>query len=299
MRQTIIADISDVDRCLTTGNSQDPWFRSLGIDPDEFWDYSDKLVNEQGHSFETGYLNALIHWVRDGKLPPISNNHLYEGGRITELRPGLPDFFHLQRAEIEEDRKYNRYGITVEYYVDSTGLEVMIEGAFPGIFKDIFASRLGEINKVIAEIKQAVGYTKKTQFLHMVNKGCNVDPTIDVNVRMPKRNRRIPYSQMIFRGDGLTDVAGFAEVDDRNGFPEIVYEDTEKAYKGAQRLVADRRAKQAFPADYRKGSPLYEHSLANKRQIADAIAARQSRLTGKVVYFFNHGLNLKNLRRVA
>ena len=274
MQQTIIADISDIDRCLTIGNSQDPWLRSLGINPKDFWDYSDDLVFKEGYDFELGYLQAILDWIKDGRLPQLSNSNLFEAGKIAELAPGLPDFFKWQKEEIEEDPKYRAYGISIEFYANSTGIEPMIEGAFPGIFNGIYAARFAEENGVIAKIKRAVCYTKKTQYLHKLNKGCNVDSNIDVNARMHLKDRRIPYPQLVYRGDGITDVACLAEVDDRDGFVEVVYEDTQKAFDGAQRLIRDRRARVAFPADYRKGSDLYNHSIAQKRMIADNIVRR-------------------------
>ena len=53
----------------------------------------------------------------------------------------------------------------------------------------------------------AVNYTSKTQFLFRVNKGVlDVTEHRALNEFMPEEKRRVPFSNMIYVGDGLTDV---------------------------------------------------------------------------------------------
>ena len=51
-----------------------------------------------------------------------------------------------------------------------------------------------------------VNYSIKTQFLSKINKGLGKNDDIAVNEYTPDEERRIPFKQMIYFGDGLTDV---------------------------------------------------------------------------------------------
>ena len=53
----------------------------------------------------------------------------------------------------------------------------------------------------------AVNYTSKTQYLFRINKGIlDVTNDRDLNAYTPEYKRRVPFSNMIYVGDGLTDV---------------------------------------------------------------------------------------------
>jgi hypothetical protein len=61
-----------------------------------------------------------------------------------------------------------------------------------------------------------LGFTEKTRFIFEINKGLGADGSdtrtnpYDVNIDRPSANRRIPLENMIYVGDGLTDVPCFS-----------------------------------------------------------------------------------------
>ena len=174
------------------------------------------------------------------------------------LYSGLPDFFKRINTKIQEDNLFKKYDISLEHYIISTGMKTTILGSALGKeVNDIFASEFYEEEGVINGIARSIGYSKKTEFLHLINKGGNTNPKIDVNSYLPKEYRRVPFEQMIYVGDGPTDVPCFAILNHRGGKSIAVYnQDSEKAFKQTYQLQSEGRVFTFAPADYREGSHL-------------------------------------------
>ncbi len=260
--QNIIAILYDCDLTLTPEYMQEPLFRKYGVNGDEFWKESTRsgeLAAQKSTILDTemAYMNLILRYVRKGKFPNLSNKELQALGVEIPLYPGLPEFFQRISTTIAEDPKYRPHDITVEHYIISTGLKVMVEGSKLGsCVNGIFASEfLENEDGVIAEVARAIGFAKKTEFIHLINKGGNVDPTIDVNGVMPDEYRRIPFESMIYIGDGPTDVPCFATLNRRGGTSVAVYNPASaKSRRQAYQLRLDDRVFEIGPADYSEGS---------------------------------------------
>ena len=140
----------------------------------------------------------------------------------------------------------------------SAGLKEIIEGT--SIFKNfdrVYASeyfydhhgRASWPNLVIND-------TNKTQFLFRINKGReNLEESI--NEYMPDPDRPIPFHNMIYVGDGLTDVPCMNMVRKNGGYSVAVYDRAKPGAKEAcRRLLEAERVDFFSVADYRDGKPL-------------------------------------------
>ena len=88
----------------------------------------------------------------------------------------------------------------------------------------------------------------------MVNGRCS-QSAADLNRYRPEKERRIPFSNMIYIGDGLTDVPCMKLVK-ANGGQSIAVYDPEKGKNAAMQLLADNRVNFVVPADYSKSSEM-------------------------------------------
>ena len=70
--------------------------------------------------------------------------------------------------------------------------------------------------------KNVVTDTVKTQFLFRINKG-KEKVSDSINSHMPEDQRPIPFENMIYIGDGLTDVPSMALIKKQNGHAISVY----------------------------------------------------------------------------
>ncbi|MBI4980223.1 haloacid dehalogenase-like hydrolase [Candidatus Woesearchaeota archaeon] len=281
MPQNIIALLYDFDSTLSPECMQEALFKKYNVDGNTFWAEKRGLMkNAEGkgvnYDTECAYMNLILRYIREEKFPPLSNLELRELGKEVALYPGLPDFLPNIKEKTEE--KYDAEGITLEHYVISTGLTEMIKGSAVGEYlEEIFASEYNtDGNGVICEIARAVGHTKKTEFLHLINKGGNKDPSIDVNGILPRELRRIPFENMVYIGDGPTDVPCFATLNHRGGISIGVYNpSSEDAFRKAYQLREQKRVFSFGEADYREGSHTYRTILHAVTGIAERIIGEQ------------------------
>lgn len=166
-------------------------------------------------------------------------------------------------------------GVEIEHYVLSSGLREIIEGS--GVsheFKEIYACEFFYNEEGLASWpKLDVNFTNKTQFVYRINKGIlDVAKDKELNASMPDDSKRIPFTNMIYIGDGLSDVPCMKMMRAYGGQAVAVYQDSNRA--GVEDLLAKGRVDFIFPADYRDGT-LFDETMKNivrKIAIADALA---------------------------
>ena len=137
---------------------------------------------------------------------------------------------------------------------------VSIEGLeFSRFFHNIFASSYiyGDDESALWPA-MAVNYTGKTQFLFRISKGCeNIDDDRTVNQLVSENIRTVPLSNMIYVGDGSTDIPCMKLIRNFGGRAVSVYDPSKTvARRLAHEIVSCGRADIAAPADYRKGGIL-------------------------------------------
>ena len=126
-------------------------------------------------------------------------------------------------------------------------------------FKKIYASSfMYDHNGVAHWPALAINYTTKTQYLFRINKGSlDTHDNSVINRYIPQKDRAIPFEQIVFVGDGDTDVPCMRLVRDQGGHSVAVYRKGSKNAKTrVQRLVEEGRATVALPADYKEFSPM-------------------------------------------
>lgn len=112
------------------------------------------------------------------------------------------------------ESSYSKRDICLEYYVVSSGLEEIISGC-KKISKHLagfWGCRLAP-NKPggpVKYIKKSINFTEKTRYLFDINKGLPKSDTdknpFEVNKNIAEKDRRVPFENMIYVGDGLTDI---------------------------------------------------------------------------------------------
>jgi hypothetical protein len=160
--------------------------------------------------------------------------------------------------------RINKYGkekgVKVQHYIISSGIREMIEGtSIAKKFAATYASSfVYDHNGVAKWPALAINYTTKTQFLFRINKGVlNVYDNSKINEFTPSEDRPVPFSNMVFIGDGDTDIPCFRLVKDQGGHSVAVYKpSTHGTKEKARKLIKDGRVNYIAPADYSENSEM-------------------------------------------
>ena len=293
--QNVIAMIWDFDKTLTPGNMQRPLFRRFDIDEGEFWAEVDGLEDfyrthgskliQRDHL----YLNHILTYVREGRMPGLGNDLLKELGSEIEFYTGMPDFLELTRKTIESQPRFAEHQIRVEHYVVSTGLRQMIMGStIAPQTDDVWACEFtelvappgygeeqGQLFSPEGEIRQliyTIDNTSKTRALFEINKGTNKNPSIDVNAKIAPEDRRVPFQNMIYVADGPSDVPVFSIVGANGGRTYAVYRPgSQREFQQAARLLEQDRVDAFGEADYSDGSHTAMWLMHSAEEIAQRI----------------------------
>lgn len=204
----VIAVIFDFDDTLVP-DSTTALLAQHAVNLERFWKRDVRALMDAGYDSALAYLRGLLDRVGEGKpLGNLTAEDLRRFGSTLKLHAGLdrlfPDLVKIAR----------KAGASVEFYVISGGLQEVIEGV-PLLRKyasGIYASRLAgdSPRDPLRHVMRCVTFTEKTRFLFEINKGLRPVDTLKnpylVNSHVPSSRRRVPFSNMIFVGDGLTDV---------------------------------------------------------------------------------------------
>lgn len=247
----IITFLYDFDKTLCTTDMEDYAFiPSLGYTPAEFWGRANAFGWENRMDGLLAYMYTMIQEcaAQNIKLDRAFLNHC---GESIQLFPGVREWFARINAFGES------LGVQVEHYVISSGLREIIEGS--GIaqeFREIYACEFYyNENGDACWPKLDVNFTNKTQFVYRINKGIlDVSRDRELNDSMPDDSKRVPFTNMIYMGDGLSDVPCMKMMRAYGGQAIAVYQASNR--QGVEKLLADGRVDFIFPADYREGMEL-------------------------------------------
>ena len=249
-----IALIYDFDGTLAAGNMQEyDFIPAVGKSNFEFWDEANRLAEEQDADQILTYMALMIRSAQAKGLS-LRREAFQESGKKVELYPGVLEWFDRINKYGEER------GVRVLHYINSSGMKVIIEGTpIADKFRKIYAcSFLYNVDGIAYWPGVAVNYTNKTQFIFKINKGVeSVYDTKQVNQYMEEKERPVPFSRMIYVGDGTTDIPCMRLVKNFGGHSIAVYNPKDEAKRGEMNtLIRDNRVNHVCPADYSEGSEI-------------------------------------------
>ena len=267
-QRPIVAFLYDFDKTLCTTDMEDYAFiPRLGMTPREFW----SKANGFGHANRMdGILAYMYTMIRESEKRdlPFTRESLREMGRDIVLFPGVQEWFGRINAFGDSQ------GVQVEHYIISSGLREIIEGSsISGEFKEIYASEFyydGAGKPVWPKL--TVNFTAKTQFVYRINKGVlDVSDDKTLNDSMPDDSKRVPFTNMVYMGDGLSDVPCMKMMRAYGGQAIAVYQESNRV--GVEDLLAKGRVDFIFPADYSEGTALDQtvKNIIRKMAISDQL----------------------------
>ena len=251
----------------------------VGMEPQDFWAEANRLADEKKMDRILSYMYLMLRKAHIANQP-IRREHFVELGRDLEFFPGVEDWF-TRINEIGEE-----VGMEIQHYIISSGLREIIEGS--GIyshFREVFACEFFyDVNSVACWPKNAVNYTTKTQFLFRINKGVlDISNDIDLNKYTPEEERPIPFRNMIYIGDGYTDVPCMKLVKVNGGHSIAVYKEGQRG--SVEGLLKHNRVDFLAVADYTENSCLSRlvTDIIRKIAMVDRLARESRRQMDEVM----------------
>lgn len=210
-----LALVFDFDDTLVP-DSTTSLLKEYAINIRKFWGEDVKALVNSGFDPPHAYLKLILDKIGPSKpLGELTNKDLRKFGEKVNRQffPGVPSLFRDLRSTVAKFPD-----IQIEFYVISGGLQEIIEGCqlIRKNFSGVYGCHLAGDTEhgPLKYIKRCITFTEKTRFLFEINKGLKSNLTQKnpylVNQDVPQNKRRIPFNNMIYVGDGLTDIPCFS-----------------------------------------------------------------------------------------
>ncbi|MDP1836751.1 MAG: HAD family hydrolase [Chlamydiales bacterium] len=272
-----IAIIFDFDDTLAP-DSTTGYLRSQGVDMHKFWKEDVQQLIDQDWDPIPAYLHRMIELSKNGDIPPITAESMKAWAKSITYYPGVLEIFDRLRNYA----KKNYPLLNLEFYLISSGVgSILRETSIAHHFQDIWSCDFAfDANGGISFPKRIVSFTDKTRYIFHIAKGIFGERSrgrpFDVNRKIDSHDLRIPSNQMIFVGDGYTDIPCFALIRKGGGIAIGVYDTNNMDKWGrAWGFIEQQRVSNLVPADYSDRSALSNSLIMAVESMARRIELNQ------------------------
>ena len=249
MKKTTIAICYDFDKTLSVDDMQSfSFIPKLGLSPLEFWTMVSDFSKKNGCEPTLAYLFVMKDMCEKRGIV-LTKDYLNKLGADIKFFAGVSTWFdRINKFGAEQNAK-------IEHYIISSGNKEMIDGCkiakyFTGVFGcEYLFNKKGEAYWP----KNIVNYTQKTQYLFRICKGAtDLRDQNKVNSRV--ESKHVEFRNMIYIGDGVTDIPCMTLVKEKGGVAISVYSPNKK--EESVKLLDDGRVDYACVSDFSSDSEL-------------------------------------------
>lgn len=231
---------------------------TVGVNSSDFWAEVNQQSKKLGEEPMLTYMRLLCEKA-EKKEVHIGRDEFKQLGKDVKFFQGVDTWFpRINQFVADASGK----AVNIRHYIISAGLKEILEGvSIKKHFHNIFASEYHyNHHKAATFPKLLITDTTKTQFLFRINKG-KEDLGESINSHMPTDERPIPFENIIYIGDGETDVPSMTVTRQSGGNSVAVYKSgRSQKEKRTQDICKDLlkagRVNFIAPANYCAGSIL-------------------------------------------
>ena len=267
MKKITVAICYDFDNTLSVMDMQNfSFIPNLGLTPAEFWSRANEFGKANKMDGVSTYLKFMIDLCKEKDIK-LTRDYLVSLGKDVKYFNGVTTWFD----------RINKYAkskdINLEHYIISSGNKEIIEGTeIFHEFKEVFGSEYLYNEEGIAYWpKTMINYTQKTQYLFRISKGA-YDMSDDQKVNERIKRHHVEFRNMIYMGDGITDVPCLTLIKEKGGSSISIYKPGTK-YK-SDKLINEDRVNYACVGDFSEGSQVEVLT----KLIIDSISTREKLL---------------------
>ena len=271
-----IALVFDFDDTLVP-DTVDSLLESCGIDSQAFRAERIQPLIDNGWEPILARFYSLIQESKRRDNDKITKEYLTKFGQQLAPFDGVPEMFDRLRQcakKIVPD-------IEVEFYLITSG---MVEIARHTCIADEFTSMWGcefhyNESGEIEFLKQVVSHTEKTRYLFQLAKGIdsqNNDGRTFIYRDVPPEELHVPLTQVIYVGDGASDIPCFSLLNEENGVAIGVYKGhTPQEWGRELNISRSERVVNLAPAEYSEDSELMRSLKLAVKSMCFQIALHQ------------------------
>jgi len=284
-----IAIVWDFDGTLSPDDSTTKVVEILDADRGgaEFWKYVKNLKNLRGDQKRPKWEHVLamdapiwmyaLSRIASKKRVPLNTEFFNFVKPHISLYSGVPSFLRKLRL-LQERRLFKEVDLNIHFFIITAGLKHLVELLLPpGLVTWTFGCRY-EVVAVTGQESEpesipvfCMDETMKTRSLFEISKGAFQDPSISVNTRVPKEKLWAPFENIVYIGDGETDIPALSLVRSLGGLGIAVFNpESPKTVvdRRLHNLRLQKRADLITPADFSETGELFEYLTLRCRQIA-------------------------------
>ncbi len=243
-----VAIMYDFDQTLCPKNMQEySLLPTLEIDPKDFWQEVENYSIKNNMDSILAYMYLLLKKAQEKNIK-LTREFFNNLGQDIIYYPAVESFFdRINKYALE-------HNILLQHFIISSGTKEIIDGcSIKDHFTKIYACEYHYDENGQADFPSvAINYTGKTQFLFRINKN-SLDVFDNSTINSASTIRDIPFEQMIYIGDGFTDVPCMRLVKSNGGHSIAVYDKGKHTYK---QLLEDGRVNYVALADYSENSEI-------------------------------------------
>jgi 2-hydroxy-3-keto-5-methylthiopentenyl-1-phosphate phosphatase len=240
------AVVFDWDKTLSPHYMQVPLFKEYGVDEKAFWDYSNNravrntLICGSKICCEDEYLSVIQENSKDipgAMFPGLTNEKLQKLGSGIDTFPGVEPLFDFLNNVVD-----------VDIFIVTSGIKVMLlghplvekyvskENIHGAEFSDwIWKEGVFEKTPHLSNVIKTITPSDKIRVLMEISKGCKVSQ--EASDVLPTA---IPYENMIYVGDGVSDIYAFEFLRSKGGSAVGVYNpEHHKSFEQLEKIRKD------------------------------------------------------------
>ena len=211
------------------------------------------------------WMYSLGRMATDRQIPLNEEFFRREILKHIKLYPNVINFLKSIRG-FENLARFKKLNLKVHHFIVSAGLQDLIRLVFPNdVMSWTFGCRFNPVvhqSQIIENVPVfCMDESMKTRSIFEICKGTFFDPEQGVNKRVHGDDLWCPFGNMIYVGDGDTDIPALSLVRDRGGLGIAVY-NSKKSKKDLntklRNMALDRRADLITPANFTQKSELYQ-----------------------------------------
>ena len=270
-----IAIVFDFDRTLC-GGTIDALLEAMGVEDCSGWrEERLQAMIEDGWDEILAKVDLLVRTAREQGCT-LDRAFVREVGRGLEAYPGVAETL----AELRQAGAEAGEGAEVELYVLSSGfVDLMTEAPVAACFDDVWGSSLHwSPEGSLLGVKRAVIHSEKSLYLLAMAKGLGIagaNAPQDVHQEKPAKDWHVPLDQMIYVGDGASDIAAFRLMRENGGVGIAVdHSRDDEKWEAAKHIFSGAHVENLAPADFSRGSEMHRTLKLAVEMIGKRVALR-------------------------